>query len=133
MPPKRNSANKAAQRVRTGAGATGVGAGTLLVLLARNLPDTSPWKSWALILAPSVSVALSWLVIWLRTEIEYILNTRNQRRIFDAITVRIEEALKNPLTSDDHKMELRKKLEEVEKLSIEVQREQLQLVLRDVK
>jgi hypothetical protein len=116
----------------TGAGATGASAGTFLVLLARNLPDSNPWKSWALTLAPSLSVLLSWLLIKVRYEADYYVNKRNRQRVFDNITAKIREALENPLTSEGHKASMRKELEQVEKLRIDAEREQLQLVLKEV-
>ena len=116
----------------TSAGAAGASAGTLLVLLARNLPDSNPWKSWALVLAPSLSVFLSWLLIRVRHEAEYYLAKRNRQRVFDAIIAKIREALDNPLTSEEHKQTMRKELEQVEKLRIDAEREQLQLVLKEV-
>jgi hypothetical protein len=130
--PRNKTAERTSSRTTTGAGATGASAGTLLVLLARNLPDNNPWKSWALILAPSLAVLLSWLLVRVRLEADYYLSKRNRQRVFDNITARIREALDNPLTSEEHKDSMRKQLEQVEKLRIDAEREQLQLVLKEV-
>jgi hypothetical protein len=67
----------------------------------------------------------------MRQEAEYYLARRSRQRVFDSITTKIREALANPLTSEEHKKTMRKKLEEVEKLRIEVEREQLQFVLKE--
>lgn len=127
MAPRKGSVQRT---TRTGAGATGASAGTLLVLLVRNLPESNPWKSWALILAPSLAVGLSWTVIWLRHIIEQYINKRNRATMFDSINERIREALQNPLTSEEHKRAMLKELEEVERLRIAAERDQLQVVLK---
>ncbi len=129
--PRNKTPERRSARTTTGAGATGASAGTLLVLLARNLPENNPWKSWALILAPSLAVLLSWLLIKVRYEADYYLTRRNRERIFDNITTKIGKALDNPLTSEEHKASMRKELEQVEKLRIDAEREQLQLVLKE--
>jgi len=67
-----------------------------------------------------------------RLETDYYLGQRNRRRVFDDITHKIRQALDNPLTSEEHKNLMRKELEQVEKLRIEAEREQLQLVLKEV-
>jgi hypothetical protein len=130
--PRNKALERKSARTTTGAGATGASAGTLLVLLARNLPNNNPWKSWALIIAPSLSVLLSWLLVKARLEADYYLTKRNRQRVFDNITARIRETLDNPLTSEEHQASMRKELEQVEKLRIDAEREQLQLVLKEV-
>jgi len=118
-------------RHATGAGATGASAGTLLILLARNLPDSNPWKSWVLIVAPSLSVLLSWVLVRVRHEAEYYLAERTRQRVFENIKAKIVEALNNPLTSAEHKKAMQGELERVERLRIDAEREQLQFVLKE--
>jgi len=130
--PRNKPGERKSSRTTGGAGATGASAGTVLVLLARNLPDNNPWKSWALIIAPSVAVLLSWLIVRVRLEADYYLSKRNRQRVYDNMTTKIREALGNPLTSDEHKTSMRKELEQVEKLQIDAEREQLQFVLKEV-
>ena len=83
-------------------------------------------------MAPSLAVLLTWLLVRVRLETDYYLGQRNRRRVFDDITHKIRQALDNPLTSEEHKNLMRKELEQVEKLRIEAEREQLQLVLKEV-
>lgn len=51
MVEERPAGSHATSQTRPQAGAAGVGSGTLLVLLAQNLSDSNPAKSWLLILA----------------------------------------------------------------------------------
>ena len=103
------------------AGAAGAGGGTLLVLLANNLPEASHLKSWLLILAPTVTVALTALWLLLKKKlIDYF-----DRKEFHTTILRaketLQEALQNPNTSVPHKEQLCKDLEQLERLAVDSQ------------
>jgi hypothetical protein len=71
----------------TAAGISGAGSGTLLIALVRNLSDSSAYKSWMTIIAPTVSVIVTAIVAWTGYQAnEYF----KRKRIRDAF----EEAMK---------------------------------------
>lgn len=99
-------------------GAAGAGGGTLLVLLANNLPEASSWKSWLVIVAPSMSVLISSTWLWTRGKIEEHLKNKEFNAIITDTKATLTDALDNPATSKTHKEDLIKELEQLEKFLI---------------
>ena len=98
-----------------GAGAAGASGGTVLVLLAQNLPEKNPFKSWLVISAPSVSLALSVCWVWMKKYgVEYM-----KRRHIEKQKEILAKAIQNPITSPEHHEALRKKYEQVEMEQVE--------------
>lgn len=106
--------NKSSERVI--AGATGAGSGTLLVILANNLPETSPWKSWLVIIAPSISVLAGGLYHWCKEKIVEHFQQRDFVTAIEQARQTLEKSLRNPATTEEHKKELQANLEKLEKL-----------------
>ena len=104
---------------KAGAGAAGAGSGTLLVLLANNLPDRSPWKSWLVLVAPSLSIGITVLYVWIRKAVDEYLDKRKIERFVREAKTTLQEGLNNPNTSDAHRRKLRTQLEELELLLVE--------------
>ena len=96
------------------AGAAGFGSGTLLVLIANNLPSGHPWKPWLVLLAPSVSIAVSVIYEWARAATHQHFRKRELNAIVERAKQSLQEALHNPSTSPDHRQQLTKKLEQLE-------------------
>lgn len=92
------------------AGLAGAGGGTGLVLIADTLPTGSPWREVFTFVAPSASVVFGALVYYVEVQASRLL----QQRLVGRLRRTLEEYLKNPHTSDDHKALLRRRLEEVE-------------------
>lgn len=111
-PRKKPSSGKA------GAGAAGAGSGTLLILLANNLPDKNPWKSWLVLLAPTLSVGISVLYVWIRKALDEYLGARKIERFVRDAKATLQEGLNNPNTSEAHRRKLRGQLEELELLVV---------------
>lgn len=112
------SQEKIPSGTKAGAGAAGAGSGTLLVLLANNLPDRSPWKSWLVILAPSLSIGVTILYAWARKTIEHYIDRRQLEKFVRDAKATLKEALENPNTSDEHRKQLRAELESLEILLV---------------
>ena len=97
------------------AGAVGAGGGgTLLVLIAQNLPDDFPPKPWLLLLAPWVSVAIGGLLLWIRQEVDRWRRERAFEAAVRQVRALLDAAIANPHTSETHKAEIRRQLEELE-------------------
>jgi len=105
-----------------------VGGGTLLVLLAQSLPDDSVLRSWIVVLAPSVSVALSALWLWIRREIDRQIERRRFEAAIREARAALMAGVENPNTSDAHKEELRKHLEELEMLLVQANMDRIRIL-----
>ncbi len=106
--------NKSSEKVI--AGVTGAGSGTLIVMLANNLPEASPWKSWLVIMAPSVSVLSGAIYQWIKAKISDYFQQKDLSSAIDQARKTLETALNNQATTAEHKKELQKNLEKLEKL-----------------
>jgi len=118
---RKNSKQNSTTQSNIGAGAAGVGGGTLLILLVRNLPDDNVWKSWLLILAPTLSIGLSVLWLWLRKKIIEYISTKEFKNAMSQAKATLQEALQNPSTSESHKEQLCKDLERLERIAVDSQ------------
>jgi hypothetical protein len=113
---------------KAGAGAAGAGSGTLLVLLANNLPDKNPWKSWLVLLAPSLSIAITIAYGLVRKALDEYLDGRRIKRFVREAKVTLKEALENTNTSEAHRKKLRAQLEELELLLVKASIEKVRVV-----
>lgn len=104
---------------RAGAGVAGVGGGTFLAVVATELPETNPFKIWLLYLVPSVSVLLSAVWMWVQVQIANFLKDNEFRAVMKAAKNELEEALDNRNTTEEHKKEIRERLEALEKISVD--------------
>jgi hypothetical protein len=119
LPPAsvQNDAAPSRRRQKIGAAAAGAGTGTLMVVLAQNLPE-STLKSWLVLAAPTASAALSWIWTWIRELVEIRVREREKRQLFATVRKTIVDALEDPLLSHEHKVSLRRQLEELEMLRV---------------
>lgn len=100
------------------AGAAGAGGGTLLVLLANNLPNNNVWKPWLVIIAPTATVAFTMLFSWLRGSMDRFLKKRQLKSQIKQTRQTLELAFQNPNTSARHRLLLRAELERLEMLLV---------------
>lgn len=100
---------------KVGAGAAGVGGGTLLVLFANQLGDSFPnLKPWLLLAAPTVTVGLTAVWLWCQVWIGNRMLDHELRTLVAKLKQTLKEALENPNTSPEHRRVIQKMLEEVE-------------------
>lgn len=104
---------------KAGAGVAGAGGGTLVALLATSLDDNNSLREWLIYAAPTVSVGLSGIWLWLQGKVVNRVRDREARGIIEDAKLELEAALLNPNTSDEHKDLIRKKLEEFELVNID--------------
>ena len=88
------------------------------MLLANNLPDHNPWKSWLVLLAPSISIGISVVYSWIRKAVDDSLESRKVNWFVIEAKQTLKEALENPNTSETHRKRLRTQLEELEMLLV---------------
>ncbi len=97
-------------------GVVGAGGGTLLVLLANNIPDDNPWKSWLVIIAPTASVVLAAGMSWVRRQIEEALQRRAKTALINRARKTLQDGITDPNTSEETRAQLRADLEELNRL-----------------
>lgn len=107
------------QPTSTSASIAGAGGGTLLVLLANNLPDTYPLKSWLVIVAPSVSIVLSLFWKYISRKSNAYFKVKKVERSKKLLLQKIENALQNGIISEKEAIMLKKKMREIELQSID--------------
>lgn len=115
MSPKKNSNSR---RVSTaGSKMAGAGGGTLFLLAAKSLPERYVWKNLLIYLAPSVSIACSGGLVWLKQK----LAERRKQGMFDRAQRTLEAALDDTRTSSEHKEQLRKDLEKLQSVRVKAE------------
>ena len=120
MAQKRTNREQPAKKNETiaSAGAAGVGGGTLVAALANSLSNQNPFKQWLILAAPSVSVLVTAIWLWLQVMILNLLHDREVMSLTASAKETLIEALNNPNTSEAHRTLIQKQLEELELLSI---------------
>lgn len=97
----------------------GVGGGTLVVLLQKALPDTSPWKPWILFAAPTVAETIGGLSSWAIGRLRAYVRARTLAFELAQARKAIEKGLQTTGTSPRHKAEIRKSREELQRIEID--------------
>ena len=105
-----NSTNKSTKiKNNSTSNIAGVGGGTLLLMLAKNIPEPSSVKSWLIIIAPTVSVCLASLWRLLAKACDKYLQRRKVKKLTQLLDSNIEVALTDPNISDEEKEKLNKR------------------------
>jgi hypothetical protein len=120
--------SRSATRKRFQAGAAGAGGGTVFLLLAKNLPETNPWKSWLVIIAPTLAVALSGIYAWCLHQATEWINGWQFERYFQRAEQTLINALQDPNISEQRRKRLSSELEEIRLLRIKKTLEPLKLL-----
>jgi hypothetical protein len=105
------------------AGFAGAGSGTGLVVFAESLPDGAA-RTISLYLAPAASVLLGALALYVEIQARRYMQHRLVRRLRRTL----EEYLRNPHTSDEHKLLLRQRLEQIEEVVTSQEVERIRLI-----
>jgi len=110
-----NSTNKSTKiKNNSTSNIAGVGGGTLLLMLAKNIPEPSSVKSWLIIIAPTVSVCLASLWRLLAKACDKYLQRRKVKKLTQLLDSNIEVALTDPNISDEEKEKLKKERKEIQ-------------------
>lgn len=119
------------QRLSRGAAGAGVSSGTLLAALADNLPDDSPYKSWLVILAPSLSIVVGfgWGLVKFHLD-ELVSYWRVQRALADSIK-RNDAIIADPNETEEEKEAARKDNASLRKLARAENRKRLRARIKD--
>ncbi len=137
---KKQRANRQNSAVNVvGAGAAGGGIGTIIAALANGMPHDAPYKSVLTVSAPLLAVVISGLWLFIKTVYIDPYANRKKHAAADAAMERIladaranaDKVLNNPNSSEAHKKEVRRLVEELERLQLEKITERMQVVVSD--
>ena len=122
--PRRRQTTPASTRVvvdsetTRGAGAAGVGGGTLIAVIASSLPD-GIYKSVLIWLAPTATVTFTALWIWGRKKVVSHYESKEADREFASAREAIERALANPNLTPVQKADFEAKRVELDLMIVE--------------
>lgn len=115
---RKSSSQPISRQSRVGAGAAGVGGGTLLAAVASSMKDSNPMKQWLLLSAPSLSVFLNIIWLWLSVKISNYIYDRDFQYRTTRLQKTLEERISNPNTTEEHRKLLQKDLEKIDKIVV---------------
>jgi hypothetical protein len=117
-----------------GAGATGGALGTVIATIANGM-DASVYKSALIISAPLITVGISGVWLFLKTVfIDSYVNKKADEIMQKALTdarANEDRVLNNPNSSPVHKRQVRKIIEDLEKLILKRIAERTEITLTD--
>jgi hypothetical protein len=123
----RNSPNPSSTSLT--AGAAGAGGGTLLALLANNLSNSNPWKSWLVILAPSATVAVASLTPTVDAAVRRYLRKRELRDLVVALERTVSAASEYKDTDRQYLLQMQSKLGQARLALVEADVEKIKVLL----
>ena len=106
---------------KVAAGAAGISGGSLLVVLAQNLPESNPCKKWLILCAPAATTGMSALWLW----ICQLMQTQKHRKVIQEAQETLHKRMEDLNTSPEHREMLRKELEQIQIIEVRYFREQL--------
>jgi hypothetical protein len=101
-----------------GAGAAGVGGGTLIAIIATALPD-GVGKNVLIWFSPTATLALTAIWIWCRRKIVEHLDNRDANAAFEAARTAIDQALSNPNLSQPQRAEFEAKRVQLDQMIVD--------------
>jgi hypothetical protein len=112
----------------TSAGLAGAGGGTLVAVIASQLPDDNAAKSLLIYLAPSISILLTLLWGWVRIKFLNYINDREFERLIDVAIDKLDTRIADPNISEEYRDSLKRKRQEFDEMSIDRIKSQIQAV-----
>jgi hypothetical protein len=121
-PPRKRSSNSPKVFTDTettkGAGAAGVGGGTLIAIIATALPD-GLGKTVLIWLAPTATLTFTAIWIWCRKKIVEHMDDHDAESSFRAARTAIEQALNNPNLTPPQRAEFETKRVQLDQMIVE--------------
>jgi hypothetical protein len=106
----------------------GAGGGTLVAVVASQLPDDNIAKNLLIYLAPSISILLT--LLWGLVQIRFVnyVNDREVERLVKVAKIKLEKSIANPNISEEHREYLQKRLQEFDLISIDRIKSRIQAI-----
>ncbi|MCW3467520.1 hypothetical protein [Chitinophaga nivalis] len=105
-----------------------MGGGTLLVLLAKNLPDSYAVKSWLVIAAPSITIAFAFIWRYIEWKFENYSKNKQIRKATIALIKEIDILLQDPTVPEHEKEKLIDKKQQIKLAKVEDLSKQLESI-----
>jgi hypothetical protein len=106
------------------AGIGGVGSGTGVIAIAQTVGLHTPFGAFLAYIAPAITVIGGAALYYLEVQASQYL----EQRSVNSAKKTLEHQLDNPRTSDSHKREIRKMLEELEKIEASIKLDRVKLI-----
>lgn len=137
--PNRKSLQRSSAANVVGAGAAGGGIGTVLAAIANGMPQASTPKGILIVGAPLIAVGISGLWIFVKSVYvdPYAARKKNEAadaamdRILEEARANADRVLNNPNSSDGHKHDVKKMVEDLERLRLKKITERMDVVAAD--
>ena len=107
----------------------GAGGGTVLVLLAEQLPDGTPYKPYLLIIAPTLAIVLS--ALWLRAKraLDHVAEIREADKVLTLARATLTQAELAADSDPEHLKRLKTKIDELELIKMQILRRRMRLLI----
>lgn len=96
----------------------GAGGGTLVAVVANQLPDQNIAKPTLLYLSPSISILVTAFWVWLQVKVANYVRDKEVEQLIQGAKAELEESIANPHISEEHRSYLRKQLEDLDSINI---------------
>ncbi|MBJ7297642.1 MAG: hypothetical protein JHC73_15290 [Dolichospermum sp.] len=111
--------SKEKREAQTSAGLAGAGGGTLVAVIANQIPDSNIAKPVLQYMAPSISILITALWVWLQVTAANHVRDMQVDALVKTAKVKLEESIANPHISEEHRSYLRKQLEQIDSMNID--------------
>jgi hypothetical protein len=107
------------KQARAAATAAGAGSGTLVALIANNLPDSNGAKPWLILIAPSVSLASGAVWMWAQAKFANFVKEYELKLLIAQANKAINEAMKHPNMPEKEVLRLNRMRDELVQMKLE--------------
>jgi hypothetical protein len=114
------------ERSKNSAGLAGAGSGTLVSVVANQLPDTNVLKVPLLYCAPSLSIVIALVLVWVQVRIVSYFREKEVKNLVEITRREIKKSLEDQSISKEHRDQLQKELEDLNMLSVQRLKTRLQ-------
>ena len=106
-------------RSRGNAGLAGAGGGTLVAVAADELPDSNFLKVPLIYCAPSISLVVTLVWVWLQVRIAGYFREREVKNLVEDLKNELETKLKEENLSKDLRLQFQKELDNLNLISVQ--------------
>ena len=101
------------------AGLAGAGGGTLVAVIANQLPDYNIAKPILLYLSPSISILVTGLWAWMQVKVANYVRDKTVDKLIQTAKAKLEDSIASQHISEEYRSNLRRQLEELDSIKID--------------
>lgn len=125
---KKSTEQTSGDNTNTHANVAGVGVGTLVISLSKNIPDHYEIKSWIVIAAPAITI----LVSYIARRIDIYFKMKKAEVLIQKIKNEINDALSDPYLNPKDRDDLLRTLKEINMAKIDYLSQRIKSIHIDV-